>query len=92
MVFLPLVAVVVLMGFLAALSNLSQGHEEEDRQQLEAVLRRSAVACYAAEGAYPPDLEYLKEHYGVQVNDRRYIVDYILIADNLMPDITVLDK
>lgn len=88
----PLLVVAVLVGFMVGLSNLTQGHGEEDRQQLEDVLRRSAVACYAAEGAYPPNLEYLVEHYGVQINEKRYIVDYILIADNLMPDITVLDK
>ena len=53
-------------------------------------LRRGCVACYAAEGVYPPNLDYLKEHYGVQVDDARYVVIYSVFADNLMPDITVL--
>ena len=48
------------------------------------------MACYAAEGVYPPNLDYLKEHYGVQVDDARYVVIYSVFADNLMPDITVL--
>ena len=50
------------------------------------------MACYAAEGAYPPSLEYLKEHYGVQIDGERYTVHYMVIADNLMPDITVLEN
>ena len=59
---------------------------------LEEVLRRAAVACYAAEGIYPPDLAYLEEHYGIQINEERYMVTYDALAENLMPDITVLDR
>ena len=89
---MPLVAVAVLLCFMSGLSNLTQGHAEEDKQRLEDVLRRAAVACYAAEGMYPPDLEYLETHYGIQIDHNRYVVDYISIAENLMPDITVLEK
>ena len=66
--------------------------KSEDMDKLEDVLRRAAVACYAAEGIYPPDLEYLQERYGVQIDEKRYVVDYMAIADNLMPDITILEK
>ena len=55
-------------------------------------LRRGCVACYAAEGIYPQDLEYLEEHYGVQVDGDRYVVHYEIFAQNLMPDITVLEN
>ena len=61
-------------------------------QQLEESLRRSAVACYAAEGVYPPDLAYLEEHYGVQIDEKRFAVYYDAFASNMMPDITVLEK
>lgn len=91
-IFLPALAVVVLLCFFSAVSNLTNGHADEDMQQLEEALRRAAVACYAAEGVYPPDLAYMQERYGIQINEKRYVVDYIFIADNLMPDITVLEK
>lgn len=81
----------VLVWFLFALSNLSSGESAEDRQQLESAIRRAAVACYAAEGVYPPNLEYLEQHYGIQVDETRYMVSYDIFASNLMPDITVLD-
>ena len=58
----------------------------------EDALRRTAVACYAAEGFYPPDVTYMQEHYGLQLNTNRFTVRYVLQASNLMPDITVLDK
>ena len=92
---LPVLAAVailaVLLWFFAAMGNLTRDSGEEGRQQLETALRRSAVACYAAEGIYPPTLDYLSEHYGVQIGDQ-YIVFYEIFASNLMPDITVLEK
>lgn len=87
---LPAVCVVVLVGFSTALDSLNSGHEAEDLKQLEEALRRGCVACYASEGVYPQDLDYLKEHYGVQVDESRYDVHYDVFAENLMPDITVL--
>lgn len=89
---LPVAVAAVLLLFLTGLSNLDRDRSEEGRKQLEEALRRGAVACYAAEGIYPPDLEYLKEHYGVQVDEERYAVFYEVFASNLMPDITVLER
>lgn len=50
------------------------------------------MACYAAEGIYPPNLDYLREHYGIQIDETRYMVVYDVFASNLMPDITVLEQ
>ena len=87
------------VGFLAAVlwlvtavSDLASGQDGEALQQLEESLRRSAVACYAVEGVYPPDLAYLEEHYGVQIDEKRFVVYYDAFASNMMPDITVLEK
>ena len=91
-IFFPVLVTAVLLLFLTGMSNLTRGHAEEDKRRLEDVLRQSAVACYSAEGMYPPDLAYLVEHYGVQINESRYTVRYVAVAENLMPDITVLDK
>ena len=88
----PVLAVTVLLFFLIALGNLEQGHAREGKTQLEEALRRSAVACYAAEGIYPPTLEYMIEHYGIQIDETKYTVIYEVFAENLMPDITVLEK
>ena len=91
-VILPLLAAAVLLFFLTALGNLGDGQRSEGKAQLEAALHRAAVACYACEGIYPPSLDYLKEHYGIQIDHSRYVVIYEAFAENLMPDITVLEK
>lgn len=88
---LPVGAVAVLLCFTAALNNLDSGRQAEDLRQLEDTLRRACVACYAAEGIYPPDVAYLEEHYGLQVDEERYTIQYDIFAENLMPDITVLE-
>lgn len=86
------VALAALLWFLTAVCNLETGRWDEGRAQLEDAIRRAAVACYAAEGIYPPDLAYLEDHYGIQVDETRYTVDYAVFASNLMPDITVLEN
>jgi len=89
---LPAAAVVILLFFATALDSLDSGREAEGLRQLENALQRGCVACYADEGAYPPTLEYLTEHYGIQVDAERYTVYYDIFAENLMPTITVLEK
>jgi len=87
-----LLAALCLIFFISSLASVDRQQGEEGRQQLETALRRAAVACYAAEGVYPPTVEYLQQHYGVQIEEERYIVFYEIFANNLMPDITVLEK
>ena len=87
-----ILALAVLLCFLTAVERLEQGRKDEGKQQLEDAVRRSAVACYAAEGIYPPNLEYMEEHYGIQVDRERYTVIYEVFASNLMPDVTVLEN
>ena len=87
-----LLAALCLVLFISSLASVDRQQGEEGRQQLETALRRAAVACYAAEGIYPPTVEYLQQHYGVQIEEERYIVFYEIFANNLMPDITVLEK
>ncbi|MCI8423580.1 MAG: hypothetical protein HFF50_08630 [Lawsonibacter sp.] len=89
---LPLAAVLILVGFSTALDSLDAGRAEENQRQLEETLRRGCLACYAAEGVYPPSLEYLEEHYGIQIDQKRYTVRYTVYGGNLLPDITVLEN
>jgi len=92
-ILLTIIAWCAVLGcFLGAVLNLDNGQEEKRKEQLETAVRRAAVACYAAEGAYPQDLAYMQQHYGVRYDEKRYKIVYSVFASNLMPDITVLDK
>ena len=78
--------------FLWALGKTGAEQSRQGREQLEQTLRRWAVVCYAQEGVYPPDTEYLERHYGVQIDHDRYAVFYEVFAENIMPQITVVEK
>ena len=54
-------------------------------------VHNAALTCYAVEGAYPTDLEYLRAHYGLAYDQSRYFVRYDSIGSNLMPDISVIE-
>lgn len=89
---LPVLIAAVLLCFFTGISNLEDGSSGQGRRQLEESIRRTAAACYAAEGVYPPTVAYMEEHYGLQVDWDRYAVDYRVFASNLMPDFTVLER
>ena len=90
--FFCIAAAAVFLFFIYGVNHLSSGNAVEEKAQLERALTRAAVSCYATEGAYPPNAEYLIEHYGVQLDAKRFDVKYDLFASNLMPEITVLEK
>lgn len=87
---MPLLLLLLLGFFLLAFARLEREQSEKGRQQLEETLRLSAMACYASEGVYPPTVDYLQQHYGVQIDEERYAVFYEIFAENLMPTITVV--
>ena len=87
-----LTAALILTAFLLGVSRLEQGRQEQGARVLEDALRSAAVACYASEGFYSSDVEYLCSHYGVIYEESRYQIHYDCFASNLMPDITVVEK
>lgn len=89
---MPCIIVASLLGYFSAVDSLDSGKDAENLRQLENALRKGCAECYAVEGAYPPNLEYLEEHYGIQVDEIKYTVYYSMFAWNLMPDITVLEN
>ncbi len=88
---MPLIIAAVILCFFTGISNIENSSSDEGKRQLEESIRRTAAACYASEGVYPPTIDYMKEKYGLQIDDSRYYVDYRAFASNLMPDFTVLE-
>lgn len=80
-----LLLTVLLFGF----DQSAQGHAMADATYVIKHIKEASVACYGIEGAYPKDISYLKQHYGVQYDEQRYLVHYEWIADNLVPNIQV---
>ena len=72
--------------------RLQEVERREAARVLEKSLRRAAVSCYAIEGRYPQDLDTLLEQGGVTYDETRFTVFYDIFADNILPDITVLER
>ena len=91
---LPLLVLVILLPLVlfAASRTLGARAGQESLALAEQSVRRAAVQCYALEGRYPPDLDYIRENYGVDPDPGRYTVVYHCFASNLLPEITVLPK
>lgn len=88
---------IVVFGFvfaaaMALLTLIDRSSASAEQRQVRDAVRRAAVTCYAAEGAYPDSLDYLKERYGLVYNENLFFVSYDAFASNLMPDIQVTRK
>ena len=86
------IIVIILAVIAASIINVSGDGRLDGCRQLESSVRRSVMACYASEGVYPPNVDYLVDHYNLQLDNDRYTVHYSVFAQNLMPDITVTEK
>jgi hypothetical protein len=61
-------------------------------ESVEEIVKRYVVQCYASEGGYPPDLEYLAENYGLMLNEENYFYFYSAHGANLAPEIRVFAR
>ena len=77
-------------AFVSGASSFSGKARSEGDVTLKNAIARATVQCYAIEGRYPPSVEYVEEHYGIQIDRQRYHVFYEGFASNIMPEITVL--
>ncbi len=91
---LILMAVVLLLSVAALLGTIRfWGNADPHRTEMVVeAIRKAAVQCYALEGSYPPDIAYLKAHYGLQFDESRYAYRYEIFASNLMPEIEVHER
>ncbi|MEG1633761.1 MAG: hypothetical protein RR314_06870 [Oscillospiraceae bacterium] len=82
----------VLAAAILGIRSADGARSDEAARVLADSVRRAAVQCYAVEGEYPDTLDYLRENYGVYVDDAEFAVFYDIFASNIMPDVTVVKR
>ena len=92
-----LLALALVLLLLVGLTALAFGHSgrdvsEEGAAAIRETVRRSALQCYVVEGVFPPDLQYLEDNFGLQINTEDYYVVYDCFASNLPPTIRVIAR
>ena len=91
-VLIALLMLVIFIGAYAGISGLGNVQDEEQTQFVRDAVRKAALTCYSVEGAYPTDLSYLREQYGLAYDENRYAVTYDAFASNQLPDIFVVER
>ena len=88
---IALLMVLLLTGAWLLVSRLATAQEDAQTQFGHDAVHNAALTCYAVEGAYPDDLEYLRENYGLAYDQSRYMVSYDAFAANQVPTIFVTE-
>lgn len=84
-------AVLLLIVLMMSGRASAEGTEDSMKSITDTIMQR-ALQCYVIEGAYPQSLEYLEENYGLTVNHADYLIIYTPFAENLPPEVKVLDR
>ncbi len=86
-----LLMVLLLVGVWMLVSRVGTSSDNAQTQFVTDAVHNAALTCYAVEGAYPDNLEYLRSHYGLAYDQSRYLVTYSAFASNLLPEIYVTE-
>jgi hypothetical protein len=72
-----------------SLAELHRSSVASGLKVARSAVERAVMQCYALEGAYPPDLDYLQENYGLILDRGQYDYLYEIVAGNIHPVIQV---
>ncbi len=87
---LTVIAVGMLLMMYLAVNSVETTNISEKEKTIEELVMRSAIHCYAMEGAYPQDVSYLEENYNLNIDTENYIVYYELSSPNTAPKVIVV--
>ena len=92
----PLIAIAgfaaAVVWFLTAMDSADSATRSEQLEAIKRSVENDITLCYSLEGAYPENLAYLTENYGLNYDEDRYIVHYECFAANIRPSVTVVEK
>jgi len=90
---LPLILFALILA--VALYSIQDAVDSSNRLQYDMTMRaisRALADCYAIEGYYPPNIEYLYENYRIRVDESKYFVLYEVFAPNISPSVRLIDR
>ena len=82
---------VLLIGVYLLVNKVGSASGRAETELVRDAVRSAVLTCYAVEGAYPTNIDYLKEYYGLAYNEEAYRVIYDAFASNIMPSIVVVE-
>lgn len=92
-ILLLLVIVAGLVLYMAgSMGDFASTNADRQVHAIEQAITSAMLQCYALEGSYPPNIDYLQDHYGVLIDHEKYYYLYEVFARNVRPSITVTPK
>ncbi len=89
LIIMLIVSIVFIAVIFVGLSNYQAEMGSVETDRIEKTVERYAIQCYATEGAYPPNLKYLSDNYGLIINEEKYIYQYEPVAENIKPIVNI---
>ena len=92
-IILPIVLFALIL--IIALYGVENASDSSGRLQYDVTVRaisRALADCYAIEGYYPPNMDYLYDNYNVRVDEDKYFVLYEIFAPNVSPTVKLIDR
>lgn len=77
---------------LFGIENARIGARQQELQIVEQSVNRAVVTCYAMEGFYPPNIDYLIANYGLEIDQAKYYIHHEAFAPNVYPTIWVVRR
>ena len=88
-----LIFVALIVAFVFLISSITSKGNGRELEIVRDAVRNAALTCYAVEGTYPDDLQYLRDHYNLAYNTDKYVVFYDKpFASNVLPGIRVVER
>ena len=91
-IFKLLVFAAIVVLAVALIGRIDTAHGRAETQIVRDAVKNAALTCYAVEGAYPDDIQYLIDNYHLAYDEERYFITYEPFASNRIPDIWVSEK
>ena len=90
------IIIILILGFIVFFSvysmiNFNNSHVQHQTTDIKRIIEKALVQCYALEGCYPANVEYVQK-YGVIFENQRYYYYYEWLGGNLMPIVEVIKK
>ena len=84
--------ILILPGLCLALLLLARLWEDAACRRMEGEIRRALLYVYAAEGVYPQSFTDFADAYGLALDETAYLVRYLPLGENVMPDVQVFRR
>lgn len=84
-----LISVLLVVFVISGINGIKSDVTDAETARIKALVNEYVIQCYATEGAYPPNIQYLADHYGLILNEEKYIYEYEPVAENIKPVIQI---